>query len=163
MSGVRRLNHAVLYVRDAARTAAFYCDALGFEIAHEFPGAVFLRSNGSPNDHDLGLFSIGANAPAQSRGLGLYHLAWQVDTIDELVSIRERLVAAAALVGESDHGVSKSLYAVDPDGTEFEVMWAVPHEAWPDGPVGVEPLALQSELQRWSGVSTVTESSPTPG
>jgi hypothetical protein len=58
--------------------------------------------------------------------------------------------------------VSKSLYAVDPDGTEFEVMWAVPHEAWPDGPVGVEPLALQSELQRWSGVSTVTESSPTP-
>jgi catechol-2,3-dioxygenase len=160
MAGVRRLNHAVLYVRDAARTAAFYREALGFEIAHEFPGAAFLRSIGSPNDHDLGLFSIGPDAPDRSRGLGLYHLAWQVDTIDDLAAARERLVGAGALVGESDHGVSKSLYAVDPDGNEFEVMWAVPHEAWPDDQVGVAPLALQSELRRWSGVSTVTESSP---
>ena len=130
MAGVRRLNHAVLYVRDSARTAAFYCDALGFEIVHEFPGAAFLRSSGSPNDHDLGLFSIGPDAPARPRGLGLYHLAWQVDAITDLAEIRETLLRLGGLVGESDHGVTKSLYGKDPDGNEFEVMWMVPREQW---------------------------------
>ena len=37
-----------------------------------------------------------------------------------------------ALVGESDHGVSKSLYAKDVDGNEFEVLWTVPSEQWGD-------------------------------
>ena len=46
--------------------------------------------------------------------------------------MRERLVAMGALVGESDHGVSKSLYGHDPDGIEFEVLWTVPSDAWGD-------------------------------
>ena len=131
MAGIRRLNHAVLYVRDAQRTAQFFRDVLGFVTAQEAAGgrAVFLRASGSDNHHDIGLFSVGPQAPNQ-RGVGLYHLAWQVDTIDKLVAIREKLVAAGALAGESDHGVSKSLYAHDPDGIEFEVMWMVPEHAW---------------------------------
>ena len=36
---------------------------------------------------------------------GLYHLAWQVDTIDDLAAVRPRAQPAGALVGESDHGV----------------------------------------------------------
>ena len=161
MSGVRRLNHAVLYVRDAERSAEFYCRNLGFSVAHSFPGAAFLRSADSPNDHDLGLFGIGDRVADAPQGLGLYHLAWQVDTIDELAATRERLVAVGSLVGESDHGVSKSLYAKDPDGLEFEVMWAVPHEAWPEQLAArPEPLRLSDEIARWSGRSTVAESSP---
>ncbi len=161
MSGVRRLNHAVLYVRNAERSAAFYCENLGFSVAHSFPGGAFLRSADSPNDHDLGLFSIGDGVPTPAQGLGLYHLAWQVDTIDELVATRARLVESGSLVGESDHGVSKSLYAKDPDGIEFEVMWAVPREAWPDHlDARPQPLLLRDEVARWSGRSTVTESSP---
>ena len=157
MTAVRRLNHAVLYVTDAERSAAFYRDLLGFEIVISFPGGAFLKAAGTPNDHDLGLFSVGADA-ARTRGrtVGLYHLAWQVDTIDELAEIRAALLAAGALVGESDHHVSKSLYAVDPDGIEFEVMWAVPHTAW-DGKVGTDPLDLVAELSRWTSVGTVTE------
>ena len=31
-----------------------------------------------------------------------------------------------ALAGASDHGTTKSLYARDPDGIEFEVAWVVP-------------------------------------
>ena len=60
----------------------------------------------------------------------MYHLAWQVDTIHDLAEIRERLVGLRSLAGESDHGVTKSLYAKDPDGNEFEVMWMVPREQW---------------------------------
>ena len=156
--GVRRLNHAVLYVADAEVSASFYCDILGFTVAHRFAGAFFLRAAHSPNDHDLGLFSIGHRGGGPTRaGIGLYHLAWQVDTIEELAAMRARLLAAGSLVGESDHGVSKSLYAQDPDGIEFEVMWAVPSATW-DGRVGTDRLDLPAELARWAATPTLRES-----
>ncbi len=156
--GVRRLNHAVLWVRDATRSAAFYTEHLGFTVKVSAMGgrAVFLQAAGSANDHDLGLFSKGPGAPAPSDGsTGLYHLAWQVDTIEELARLRSSLVKAGSLVGQSDHGVSKSLYAKDPDGIEFEVMWAVPPEAWPaSGDAVIAPLDLDAELVNWAGVVT---------
>ena len=58
--------------------------------------------------------------------MGLYHLAWEVDTLAELERLAEKLTAAGALGGASDHGTTKSLYAKDPDGLEFEVAWIVP-------------------------------------
>ena len=125
---IHRLNHAVLYVRDVARSVAFYGDVLGFTSVMAMPGAAFLRAPGSTNDHDLGLFEIGA-AGASTAGrstVGLYHLAWEVDTLAELRRVREALATAGALVGESDHGTTKSLYSKDPDGLEFEVVWLIP-------------------------------------
>jgi catechol-2,3-dioxygenase len=132
---VRGLNHAVLYVRDARRAAAFYADAFGFEVLADYGegAAVFMRAAGTENHHDLGLFSIGAQAPLPEAGrVGLYHLAWQVETIHDLAEIRERLVRLHSLVGESDHGVTKSLYGKDPDGNEFEVMFMLPRDEWGD-------------------------------
>ena len=128
---VRRLNHAVLYVSDLARVVDFYRYALGFEVRLEIPGrAAFLRAPESANDHDLGLFEVGNAARVQGAYIGLYHLAWEVGTLAELAEIRSRLTERGALVGASDHRVSKSLYAKDPSGIEFEVMWRVPVEDW---------------------------------
>src|SRR5215212_11804953 len=110
---VQRLNHAVLYVRDVERSHAFYRDVLGFRAKMEIPGAaVFLQAEGSTNDHDLGLFQIGAGAgPSEAgrRTVGLYHLAWEVDTLAELARIRDALAQAGALVGASDHATTKAL------------------------------------------------------
>jgi catechol 2,3-dioxygenase-like lactoylglutathione lyase family enzyme len=80
---VRRLNHAVLYVRDVARSVAFYSEALGLTLDTEIPGrAAFLSAPGSLNDHDLGLFAVGPDAPGPEAGrVGLYHLAWEVGTL----------------------------------------------------------------------------------
>jgi catechol-2,3-dioxygenase len=158
-AAVQRLNHAVLYVTDAEKSAKFYVDNLGFSVAHAFPGGAFLRASGSPNDHDLGLFSIGASSSRPVRAAGLYHLAWQVDTIEELAELRTKLLAVGALVGESDHGVSKSLYCHDPDGIEFEVMWAVPRSEWAAAAMGTQRLMLDQELARWAGTPTLHESS----
>src|ERR1700733_10191729 len=132
---VRRLNHAVLYVHGLQRTVDFYRQTLGFEVRMEIPGrAAFLRTSGSANDHDLGLFEIGTgHAPDQPDHPGLYHLAWEVGTLGDLADARARLLAAGALVGESDHRVSKSLYAKDPSGIEFEVLWRGPAEDWGGG------------------------------
>jgi catechol-2,3-dioxygenase len=150
---VRRLNHAVLYVSGLDREVEFYTRTLGFEVRMQIPGrAAFLRAPESSNDHDLGLFEIGGGrAPAEPR-VGLYHLAWEVGTLADLVSAREKLLEAGALVGESDHRVSKSLYAKDPSGIEFEVMWRVPAEDWEaemaKGGMTV-PLDWDTALARW--------------
>jgi catechol-2,3-dioxygenase len=155
---VRRLNHAVLYVGDLAATVDFYRYALGFEVRMEIPGrAAFLRSPESANDHDLGVFAVpGATLPEGSY-LGLYHLAWEVGTLAELAEIRARLVERGALVGASDHKVSKSLYAKDPSGIEFEVMWRVPAQAWEQEMASgamIAPLDLEAELDRWGDLVT---------
>jgi catechol-2,3-dioxygenase len=151
---VARLNHAVLYVRDAQTAAEFYKRVFGFEVvSSEFGGqAVFMRAASGDNHHDLGLFSVGPAAPRPPRGsTGLYHLAWEVPTIDDLATAAEALQEAGALGGASDHGVSKSLYGSDPDGNEFEIMWRVPREAWGDleKRAVIAPLDLQAELERW--------------
>jgi catechol-2,3-dioxygenase len=151
---VRRLNHAVLYVHGLERTVDFYVSTLGFEVRMEIPGrAAFLRAPDSANDHDLGLFEIGAGrAPDRPENPGLYHLAWEVGTLADLADARAKLVAADALVGESDHRVSKSLYAKDPSGIEFEVMWRVPAHDWVTETKGgdmILPLDLDAEIARW--------------
>ncbi len=147
---ITRLNHAVLFVRDAADAAAFYKQAFGFEeIANMNGQAVFLRAAGSHNHHDLGLFSVGALASRAPRGsIGLYHLAWEVARIEDLAAMRTRLAELGALTGQSDHGATKSLYGVDPDGNEFEVMWLVPREQWGDYDRNAVtmPLNLDREL-----------------
>jgi catechol-2,3-dioxygenase len=155
---VTGLNHAVLWVRDARVSAAFYQEALGFEVVESDPSgrAVFLRAGASTNHHDLGLFTVGDRPSPAPHSPGLYHLAWQVNTIEDLAALRTKLIAAGALVGESDHGVSKSLYAADPDGIEFEVMWAVPRENWPKGPT-TQRLDLDAELARWAAVDTADQ------
>lgn len=151
---ITRLNHAVLFVRDVDAAAAFYAKAFGFVELSRPQGmrAVFMRSPAAGNHHDLGLFEVGAQAPRPPRGsVGLYHLAWEIDTIESLAQMSESLSQLGALTGASDHGVSKSLYGRDPDGNEFEVMWAVPREAWgrfEDEGV-VMPLDLEAELKRW--------------
>lgn len=156
---IKRLNHAVLFVADLERALGFYEEVLGFRVIAREPhmNAAFLRARGSDNHHDLGLFALGTGAGRPQRGqVGLYHLAWQVPTIDELAAARARLLAAEALAGESSHGVSKSLYGQDPDGHGFEIMWLVPEEAWGEHAHRgtVEPLDLAAELERWSGVAT---------
>ena len=151
---VARLNHAVLYVRDAGRAAEFYGRVFGFQVVgNEFGGrAIFMRAGGGENHHDLGLFSVGEAAPRPARGsVGLYHLAWEVPTIEDLAAAATALGEAGALGGASDHGVSKSLYGQDPDGNEFEIMWRVPREAWGEfeHQGAVMPLDLDAELRRW--------------
>ena len=154
-----RLNHAVLFVSDLARAERFYTEVFGLQVVAREPraDAAFLRLPRSGNHHDLGLFGLGPSAaPKPRRAVGLYHLAWQVDTVDELEQARLSLVAAGAYTGESSHGATKSVYGADPDGNEFEVMWMLPREDWGryENTAPVEPLDLAGEVRRWSGVGT---------
>jgi catechol-2,3-dioxygenase len=156
---ITRLNHAVLYVRDVERSVAFYTEVLGFRrlgLGDSIRGAAFLQAPGSTNDHDIGLFEIGEAAGPTTAGrnqVGLYHLAWEVDTLDELERLARRLQDVGALVGASDHSTTKSLYARDPDGIEFEVAWVVPADQLDDavlaGRAGIKPLDIEAAKARY--------------
>lgn len=158
MPRVTRLNHAVLYVSDLERSVEFYKKAFGFEeIDRLGEQMAFLRAATGENHHDLALASVGEGAPQPPPGAtGLYHLAWEVGTIEELAEMATTLANMGVLGGMSDHGVSKSLYAKDPDGIEFEVMWRVPREQWGEYErrAVVMPLDLPREVQRFGGKAT---------
>ncbi len=158
--GIHRLNHAVLYVRDTARAVEFYTDVLGFRVKHTLPAGAgaFLQAPGSTNDHDLGLFAVGPQAgdsPAGRSAVGLYHLAWEVDTLSDLADHADRLSRVDALVGASNHGTTKSLYARDPDGLEMEIVWLIPAhlvtEADRTAALSISPLDLAREIARFGG------------
>ncbi len=158
---ITRLNHAVLYVRDVARSVAFYTEVLGFRVVPMGPpGAAFLLAPGSANDHDLGLFEVGPSAGASAAGrstVGLYHLAWEVDTLAELERLRAVLAEHGALTGSSDHGTTKSLYGADPDGLEFEVAWVVPARLLDDAALDarrrIGRLDLEREKERYGATT----------
>ena len=165
---VVRLNHAVLFVSDLERALEFYTAAFGVEVVAREPraDAAFLRMPRSENHHDLGLFGVGAGAPPRQPGtVGLYHLAWQVDTVEDLEEARTTLAGLDAYTGESSHGATKSVYGVDPDGNEFEVMWMLPRADWGDlaHSASTERLDLAAEVARWGGRRTagrVVEDTP---
>jgi len=154
-----RLNHAVLFVSDLERSVRFYTGVFALEVVVREPraNAAFLRLPRSGNHHDLGLFGVGVDhGPKRRSAIGLYHLAWQLDTIDELAAARQTLLDAGAYTGESSHGATKSVYGADPDGNEFELMWMLPRSDWGvyEHSAPVDHLDLAGEIERWSGVAT---------
>ncbi len=155
--GISGMNHAVLYVRDARVHQRFYEEVLDFGtvIDDEHGRFVFMRGPESPNHHDIAFFTIGSDAGPSAAGgttVGMYHIAWEVPSLADLDAMRTRLLEAGVLVGQSDHGANKSLYAKDPDGLEFEVMWLVPAEHWGDeaSQAIIRPLDIAREVQRFA-------------
>ena len=138
---VKRLQHVVLQVTDVERSVKFYSDVLGLVLTRTRPnGAAFLHLPSNKNDHDFAIFP-GATGPAQRGAAGLVHVAWEVDSLQELAHAREVLKAYGALDGETNHGMNFSVYGRDPDGLQFEVFW------FTEEPVGENvPLELEQEL-----------------
>ena len=160
LMGITRLNHAVLFVRDLERSVAFYTEVLGFRridmTPEGFAGAAFLQAPGSTNDHDLGLFATGSDAGPSGAGrttVGLYHLAWEIDTLAEMKQLATSLAQHGARAGSSDHGTTKSLYGKDPDDLEFEIAWIVPadrlDEAAREARKQIRRLDLDQEIARY--------------
>lgn len=133
------LGHAVLKVRDLERSVAFYRDVLNMKEVARYRGKMVFFSFGS-NHHDLGLLEVGADAPdPHPRAVGLYHLAFRVGaSLDALRAVKAELEAKGApLLGQSDHGVSQSLYLQDPDGNELELYVDADPALWRENPAAV--------------------------
>jgi len=153
--GLRRLQHSSM-VSDVERSVRFYCDLLGFEVRSSIRTPPSSKIPGLTRRPHLGLFEqAGRDGPTS---------AWPACTT-RLGSrgrspTRPRAAEAPSSGlprGQSDHGVSLSLYAKDPDGIEFEMFWTVP------GGVPVGTRALTS-TPRWpAGHRAASEQSHTQG
>jgi catechol-2,3-dioxygenase len=133
---VKELGHVVLFVEDLERSRLFYGDTLGFpEILH-MPRRMAAYSGGRTH-HELLLIAVGPAQPVPSgRRLGMYHFGLKVgDSDDELREVLRRLQEAGVrITGASDHGVTHSLYILDPDGNEIELYIDVPGVDWKEAP-----------------------------
>ncbi len=140
---VKWLGHLVLYVRDLERSRRFYADVLGWsEIRGNTPvGVPAAAFSSGRTHHELLLIEVGSDAapiPA-GRRLGMYHFGLKVGESDEelraaLTTLQERGVE---IVGASDHGVTHSLYIVDPDGNEIELYIDVQPAVWKEDPAAM--------------------------
>jgi catechol-2,3-dioxygenase len=143
-----KLGHIVLRVRELERSARFYMDVLGLRKTGEIPGVMaFFSTQGNPDSHDLALMQLGPNAPdADPQRVGLYHFAYQVASEEALAEAYKTLrEAGVPIVGTGDHGVSKGIYILDPDGIEIEITYEVPQERWPKEAnvfAGTKPLTF---------------------
>lgn len=118
------LGHVVFYVRDLARSLAFYRDAVGLQVVGELFGGRAAALSGGRTHHELLLIEVGeAQGPLRGRRIGLYHVGWKIgDTLDELRAMKQRLASRGiGVVAAVDHHVSQSLYLHDPDGNEVEL------------------------------------------
>lgn len=143
-----KLSHIVLRVRDLDRSERFYTEVLGLRKTGEIPGVMaFFATQSNPDSHDLALMRLGPDAPGPDpQRAGLYHFAYQVENEEALAGAHRTLrEAGVPIIGSADHGVSKGVYLLDPDGIEIEITCEVPRERWPKEAnpfAGTKPLVL---------------------
>ncbi len=127
-----RIGYIHLSVSDLQKSLYFYNEILGFEITHEWQGAVFLSAG--DYHHHIGLNtwnSPNARKPHEGQ-IGLYHFAILFPNRMELAKTLKRLIDAKyAIGGFSDHGVSEAIYLIDPDGNGIELYVDKPKSKWP--------------------------------
>ena len=120
MAKPMRVGHLVLNVKDLAGSTRFYTEILGFEISRQTPTGTFLTCG--KIHHDLALFQAPEDAlPVTNGQLGLNHFAVQVSDLDELTEVYHNLKGRDVVLDHNtDHGMTSSVYFMDPDGNRVE-------------------------------------------
>jgi catechol-2,3-dioxygenase len=118
----KRVGHLVLNVKDRHTSTKFYTEVLGFEISVERPVGTFLTCG--KIHHDLALFQAADDAaPVTPGGLGLNHMALQVEDFATLTEYYHRLREHEVEIDQTtDHSMTKSIYLHDPDGNGIELF-----------------------------------------
>ena len=124
MAKPKRIGHLVINVSDLDVSTKFYTEVLGFQISVERPGFGTFLTCGSIH-HDLALFQAKEGAAEVSEGgVGLNHMAIQVEDFEELTDYHTKLQEyfEGSGIRTTDHSMTKSIYIKDPDGNGIELF-----------------------------------------
>lgn len=138
---IKELGHVVLYVSDLKRSADFYKNTLGFREIHRGGGVALFSS--ARTHHELLLIEVGGSPIVRRASTpGLYHIGFKIgDSPDAIKSAyRELKQKQVRIVGAGDHGVTHSLYILDPDGNELELYADVSDEWRRDSAAILKPV-----------------------
>jgi len=148
------LDHVNIYVRNAGRSHQWYTDILGLHTqdTFNFPGTDKMRAAFLACDpghaHDIALFEVGEEAAGPEKGqVGLNHVAWRMESLDDLKEIYQRLRDKGVAIHVADHTVSIGVYFADPDGNGLEVYYELPRSQWHRE----RPFSEQGEKGRFPG------------
>ncbi|XAH21623.1 VOC family protein [Xylophilus sp. GW821-FHT01B05] len=134
-AAVQQLHHYAYKARDAEETRHFYEDILGLPLYH------IIQSDHVPSTGEycpythfffrlkdgsfIAFFDIGddtAALPSPNTPLWINHIAFRVDTVQELENTKARLQAhGVEVLGVTDHHIFKSIYFFDPNGIRLEL------------------------------------------
>lgn len=157
---IRKIGHVVLRATDLQRSIAFYTQVLGFRISDLYPeemmpgGMVFMRCN---SDHH-GLALVGG-MPTASTSSELHHMAFEVETLDEVFRARKRLRELRVPItfeGRRRAGAQIAVEFRDPDGHQLEIYWGLDQ-------LGDDESARAAGEWRWAHTLEEAIANPPPG
>ena len=130
----KQLGHLVIRVRDLEKSEQFYTNVLGLKVMNKRPGVMTFMSADEGMSHELALVPVGDDAPGpESTRVGLYHMAWEMQSFDDLKKLYTVIKDNDVKVGSiGDHGISLGVYFFDPDGNEIEAYYEMPKDEWPE-------------------------------
>ena len=134
-AAIQQLHHYAYKARDAEETRHFYEDILGLPLYHIIQSD-YVPSTGEycPYTHFffrlrdgsfIAFFDIGDDEkalPSPNTPLWINHIAFRVDSVQELENTKTRLQAHGIdVLGVTDHHIFQSIYFFDPNGIRLEL------------------------------------------
>jgi catechol-2,3-dioxygenase len=143
---IKELGHVVLYVSNLKRSADFYRDTLGFHEIHRGEGTALFSSGRT--HHELLLIEVGGTPVQRGPTPGLYHIGFKIGDSNEDAkrAYHELKEKRVSIVGTGDHGVTHSIYILDPDGNELE-LYADVSDEWKRNPEAVMKAVRPLDLR----------------
>ena len=141
-AAIQQLHHYAYKARDAEETRHFYEDILGLPLYHIIQSD-YVPSTGEycPYTHFffrlqdgsfIAFFDLGDDVkpePSPNTPLWVNHIAFRVNTVQELEDTKARLQAhGVEVLGVTDHHIFKSIYFFDPNGIRLELAAQVANE-----------------------------------
>ena len=116
-----KLAHLVLRTADKERLIGWWKTVLGMRVQHENDFLSFLTYD--DEHHRLAVVEVPTMQANDRTSVGLEHIAFTYDSLDDLLATYERLKADDILpIAPVNHGMTLSLYYADPDGNQVELQ-----------------------------------------
>ncbi len=128
---VRRTSHLTLRCKDLGQSREFYQDMLNlFVVGEDETGRVYLAGDPDTSRPVLALSQadeVDVPVPAPKKMYGMEHFSIEASSFEQLQEIYRRFKDNDVTIDHTmDHGITNSIYFLDPDGNLIEVYYDLP-------------------------------------